>query len=195
MLLPVLGINNSNVNAIAKVKIGKINKIDKGNIIPIGIQLAAGVDLTFGDKWNLTSKPGKGDRGNYGLLDFSVLDDPSSGQNSGANSVDYYIANGSPIDIPTGYKLKTNTGDFIKSLKNLKAGMTVYVPIVSGFDFTKGPGDPATYVTVEGFAEFILSNPPVQGHTINATFIKGIAPGEIGDVTKDYGTYATGLVM
>jgi hypothetical protein len=202
MLMSALGINDSVVTAFAKVKIGKLYTVERNNIIPIGVQLNK--ELTYGDKWELTSDPGEGDRGNYGFLDFSSLDDPDSGQSFGKNSVDHYIQEGSPVPLSVGDTLIGRPGDFVKALKNLEAGKIVYVPIVSGYDFTKvtGQKDPddefgntkSSTVTILGFAVFKLDSPPVAGHTVNATFLKTILPGEIGETSKEYGTYTSMLI-
>ncbi|WP_312468858.1 TadE/TadG family type IV pilus assembly protein [Neobacillus sp.] len=192
MLMPVLGISDRNVTAVAKVKIGKIIKVEQGNIIPIGIHLNQ--PLEFGALWKISEAPGSAYKGNFNLLNFASID--PDGNSNGSKSVGYYIANGSPVPMYIDQKLSTKTGDPINSnpiktaIDGLK-GKIVYVPIVS--DFGSGQSE----VTILGFAAFeMIGYDKEKGNNvIQAKFIKELLPGEIGDVKTEYGTYASALVM
>jgi hypothetical protein len=195
-LMPIIGVDrNTTVSAIAKAKVGNVSTVDGGYIIPIGVQLNQ--TLAYGEIWDITSSPGDGAKGNFGLLDFSSFD--SAPPNSGANAVGHYIENGSPAPIAIGQPIPTQTGvpinsDPIKSAITDKIGKLVYVPIISEF------GSGSSTVTVLGFAAFELvgidwNGGPDSSKTVKAKFLETFLPGEIGSVTTNYGTYSTQLVL
>jgi hypothetical protein len=194
-LIPILGINkDSTVSAVAQAKVGTMYKIDSGNIIPIGINLNQNFEV--GVTHEITSNPGDGAFGNFGFLNFSSLDStPAEDDSNGAKAVAYYIENGSPVPISEGDEIDTKTGvpfsdDVVEAIEDRK-GQEVYVPIIS--DFGTGASEP---VTVLGFAVFILEDyyKDKNVHTITATFVKKIGPGEMGDSTTNYGVYAVQLI-
>jgi hypothetical protein len=188
MLMPVLGITNSKVSAAAKVKLGDVTKVGKGNVLPIGIHLNQ--DLTFGTVWDLTYGPGDATSpGWYGFLDFSSPTIDPNKSNQGSNKVAEYIQNGSPSDIPVGTSIDVREGkptDAKKIDDALKArdGQIVYVPIV-------GPVVNGA-VTVLGFATFKLTYNP-DSKTIQAIFISKEMVGDIGD-SASYGLYDSKLI-
>ncbi|MGJ7919808.1 pilus assembly protein TadG-related protein [Neobacillus sp. LXY-4] len=196
-LMPVLGINDSTVSAVAQAKVGVLNEVDKGVVIPIGIYLPGfpedpEKELITGETWNITSSPGEGVNGNFGFLDFSELVDDGP---NGAVGVGYYIENGSPVPISIGNQLATQTGDAVKSSVitmplSERIGEEVYVPIVSKF----GSGT-SEKVTVLGFAAFELVGYDKNDHAISAIFIRTILPGELGEGTTNYGTYTVELIL
>ncbi|MGJ7919174.1 TadE/TadG family type IV pilus assembly protein [Neobacillus sp. LXY-4] len=194
-LMPLLGIDEiSEVNAVAQAKVGKLVKIDKGNIIPIGINLNQTFEV--GVTHEITSNPGDGAYGNFGFLNFSSLDStPAEDSSNGAKAVAYYIENGSPVPITEGDVIGTKTGvpfsaDVVDAIE-AKVGQKVYVPIIS--DFGSGTSDP---VTVLGFAVFILEGFYKDGnvHTIQATFVEEIKTGEMGEGSAEYGLYSVKLI-
>lgn len=190
VLMPVLGLDKiAQVVAKAQVKVGELNTIGAGVVIPIGIQLNQ--TLEYGAIWELNDQPGEGYKGYYNFLDFSSLD--SNPPNSGANGVGYYIENGSPVPLSIGDSIDVQTGvpsksQPIKSAINAREGYIIYVPIVE-----MHPTDPKKVIIV-GFAAFELMA-DYDGHAIQAKFIKTVTPGEIGDETSDYGTYTSALIL
>lgn len=188
-LMRLIGINKADVNAVAQVKVGKVNRTDTGAVIPIGVHLTE--TLQFGQTWFLTSGPGSGSNGNYGFLNFAPLD-PDPNTSNGTKTVGDYIDSGSPAPIAIGQEIEVKTGDPINAPAisvplDRRVGEIVYVPIVSEF----GNGASAT-VTVLGFAAFELVG--ITGHKIEAKFVREVLPGEIGTVTTEYGTYASEII-
>ncbi|MBS8266575.1 hypothetical protein DYI25_19310 [Mesobacillus boroniphilus] len=197
LLMPVLGMADTTlVVAEARAEVGRLKRVVKNTIIPIGIHINDGFELTFGEVWNLTESPGDGSKGNFNLLDFSTLPGVTGGEN-GSQGVAYYINNGSPVPIEAGTTtVYPQTGDpinsnAIKTAITALEGQIVYVPIVS--EFSQGSSDP---VTITGFAAFRIDDfyKDRSVHTIKATFIKTVLPGEIGTVVEEYGTYASQLI-
>lgn len=194
MLMPLLGLDKSKVNAFAKVKIGEVSKFGKGAIIPIGIHLNQ--SLEFGATWNITASPGDAlSPGWYGFLDFSYIDPNKA--NQGTKDLANYIKEGAPADISTKTDIAiregapTQSGLIDKALED-RENTLVYVPIVGPVhvlpDGTKG-------VTIEGFAVFKLIDYNKSTHTIQAEFQRIEVNGDIGDSTSEYGTFTSQLVM
>lgn len=140
-LMPILGIErDSTVSAIAQVRVGAVGTVNKGVVIPIGIELGDLAGIGGGTEMDITEDPGTGDEGWYGLLDFSMectdplFYDESTG--NGIGEVAYYIENGSPCPIGIGDIIDIQSGNSQNS-KNARdaiearEGDTVYVPIVS----------------------------------------------------------------
>lgn len=197
MLMPVMGMDNTTlVTAEARAKVGRLSRVERNTVIPIGVYIEDAEELEFGDPWNLTNTPGDGSQGNFNLLDFSTLDGVENGEN-GSQGVGYYLENGSPVPIEKGHTIYPQTGVPISSAAIKSAiedleGQIVYVPIVS--EFGTGSNDP---VTVLGFAAFRIENFYKEGNvfTIQATFIQTVLPGNIGTVVEEYGTYASQLIF
>jgi Flp pilus assembly protein TadG len=187
MLMPVLGLNSSTVSAVAQVKVGKLNSLGTGVVIPIGIQLNQ--SLTFGSEWSLTDSPGNGVKGWYNFLDFSFIDPNKS--SSGNKSLSGYISSGAPAPIQFNDKLNIQTGVAISNnvitAINSRLNQIVYVPVVE-----PDPTD-SKKVIVKGFAAFQLESYDDKGkdHVIKAIFNEVVKPGDIGAGVSPYGTYAS----
>lgn len=212
MLMPVLGINtNSSVKAIARVKIGNVSKVDKGLVIPVGINFdmlkdptdPTGTKLQYGVEMSITDSPGTGTNGYYGFLNFSSL--PGVDGSNGASDLKDYILNGSPVPIYTGLAISPKNGENtgpVEDAVNEREGDIVYVPIVTG------PNSDGKYV-VEGFAAFELieyvtskeakeaekDGIEKESHVIVAKFLHTVIDGEIGNGGIDYGVYDAKLEL
>lgn len=194
MLMPILGKNIATVSAEAQVQVGGITRVEKGTVIPLALTLSEGKVLKFGETWNLKKGPGEGYNGNFHFLDLSTL--PGAKSNTGgAQGLEYYIKNASTVPIKIGQTLFTepgqNNSSKIEDAINDKANTIVYVPIIEDFT-SKNNG--ASEVTIIGFAAFKLLSFDKKNHVIQAEFIKEVLPGEMGDVTTEYGTYASKLI-
>lgn len=188
MLMPVLGLTKiSKVTAAAKVIIGDVVTADGGGLIPIGINVKdPAKELVPGKVWDLTAPPGEGNTGKYGFLDFSTLE-PESKKNQGTKDLDDYIQNGSPKPISIGDKLDVREGKPVNALTINKK--IVYVPIVSKFE-----GKNKEKVEVLGFVAFELIPPDKHSKTIQGKLIRTVMPGDIGDISLEYGTYSSKLI-
>ncbi|MFD1039293.1 TadE/TadG family type IV pilus assembly protein [Virgibacillus byunsanensis] len=189
MLMPVLGLNQSKVSAASQVKVGQLNSVGEGVVVPIGIGLNQ--PLEFGEIWELNDDPGEGEQGWYNFLDFSFIDPEPD--NSGNSALGSYIEDGSPAPVYIGQELHVQEGassksNNVTSAVEARAGEIIYVPIIE-----QDPDDPKK-VIVQGFAAFELMA-GYDGHAIQAKFIQTVTPGEIGDEISEYGTYASKLIL
>jgi Flp pilus assembly protein TadG len=182
-LLSVLGLTGTSVTAYARVKIGKVNTVKEGLVVPVGLPYSEDTFPKPGDLVNLT--PGAGEHsgpGNYHLLDF------------GTESVAHYIVNGSPTPISLWDLIDPQPGNAInKNIEDAFAARAAidpifYVPIIEKFYNGK-----SMQVKVIGFAAFRYEG--IDKDKIKATFINEVMPGEIGDSGGNFGAYSAKLDM
>lgn len=211
LLMPVLGINNSTVKAVARVKIGNVSKVPEKIVIPVGVGFNKIEDLVFGSIVNITEGPGDGDHGFYSFLNFGPLTDPP--KSNGADTLREYLKSGSPVPIEIGDQIQLATGlasgpveQGIAPRKNT----IVYVPILefqynydkNGNKISINHTNPATVV---GFAVFRLidyvketegkGSEKTETHVIKAEFIRTELEGDVGDGIEDYGAYNAKLEL
>ncbi|MBB6453316.1 hypothetical protein HNQ94_001764 [Salirhabdus euzebyi] len=188
LLMSILGLDLSTVKAEAQAKIGQLNRVGEGLVVPIGIELNQ--ELTYGSTWELNDQPGSGVNGWYNFLDFSHID--PTPPNSGNSALADYIIEGSPSPIEIGDTLHVQEGEGsvsnnVQKAVEFREGQIVYVPVVEPID------DENKLVKVIGFAAFKITG-EYSGHAIEGEFIQLVTPGEIGDNTSEYGTYTSKLI-
>lgn len=205
--MKLLGINTTEIGAVAKAKIGSITKVS-GGIKPFGVEYFDVKDPSnFGKQFTLKTGSNKKNE-TYGPGNFGGL---ALGGRGASNLRDNAIY-GYSGSIEVGQEIDTEPGNMASMINPIKQMLSSDGTKFEDYSVNSMPEDSVRMwvvpmvdtmdvngrkaVTVRGFAMFFVEDIGKQSGKTNITgrFVKGIIPGEMGETQQDLGLYAAKLV-
>jgi hypothetical protein len=194
LFAPIIGINNSNINASTKAIVAPI-KSTKGGIRPFAVEI---FDFSYGDVVMLKEGAGEGYHGNYGEVALG---------GNGANVFESNALYGYRGSVSVGDMIDTETGNMAGAANAIKnyinsenCNFTNFernsirlwtLPLVDSLSV-----DGRKSVPVLGFGEFYVEAIIKKAGKIEiqGRFIRYVTKGEIDMTLSDTGAYGTKLV-